>query len=259
MAKARAKTLCKKCGREISNSNIAKHLKAHDTNPNLYLGPRFVLTHDGLNCQFCGKECKNRNSLCNHERLCKLNPNRQTNGGFSEFNAKRKAGYVKSWNKGLTAETDERVRRNGDSVHKYYVANPNLKRKPLSEEHKAKISATINNKVADGTWHASLARNMHYTYRGIDLHGMWEVRFAEWLDSNNIEWLRPSESFPYTFDGATHQYTPDFYLVDSRTYVEIKGYKTLKDQAKWEQFPRDLTLKVYMAEDLLALGLDINV
>jgi hypothetical protein len=26
-------------------------------------------------CKFCGKTCKNANSLRNHERLCKLNPN----------------------------------------------------------------------------------------------------------------------------------------------------------------------------------------
>lgn len=258
MAKARAKTICPECGREISNSNIAKHLKAHETNPNLYLSPRFALTHDGLTCQFCNKECKNRNSLCNHERLCILNPNHQTNHGFDKFNAKRKAGYITSWNKGLTAETDERVRRNGESLHNYYVANPSLKRKPLSENHKAKISATINNKVVEGTWHASLARNMHYTYNGVDLHGTWELKYAEWLDLNNIAWRRPSESFAYIFEGTEHKYTPDFYLIDSNTYIEIKGYKTYKDQAKWEQFPKDLTLKVLMADDLLSLGLDIN-
>lgn len=28
-------------------------------------------------CKFCGKECKNPNSLRNHERLCKSNPNHQ--------------------------------------------------------------------------------------------------------------------------------------------------------------------------------------
>lgn len=29
-----------------------------------------------MNCKFCNKECKNSNSLKNHERLCKLNPSR---------------------------------------------------------------------------------------------------------------------------------------------------------------------------------------
>ena len=28
-------------------------------------------------CSYCGKECKNKNSLSNHERLCKKNPNHQ--------------------------------------------------------------------------------------------------------------------------------------------------------------------------------------
>ena len=31
-----------------------------------------------MECKFCNKECKNKNSLRNHERLCKLNPNHQT-------------------------------------------------------------------------------------------------------------------------------------------------------------------------------------
>lgn len=30
-------------------------------------------------CKYCGKECKNANSLRNHERLCKSNPNHQKN------------------------------------------------------------------------------------------------------------------------------------------------------------------------------------
>ena len=30
-----------------------------------------------VECRYCGKVCKNNNSLRNHERLCKLNPNRQ--------------------------------------------------------------------------------------------------------------------------------------------------------------------------------------
>lgn len=29
-----------------------------------------------MQCKFCNKECKSLNSLRNHERLCKLNPNR---------------------------------------------------------------------------------------------------------------------------------------------------------------------------------------
>lgn len=46
-----------------------------------------------MNCKFCNKECKNNNSLRNHERLCKLNPNRQLTtfekyGSIEGFNKK---------------------------------------------------------------------------------------------------------------------------------------------------------------------------
>ena len=75
----RACIICELCGKEISKSNYTKHLRGHQNHPERYTEDfgRYKLTHDGLLCQFCGKECKNRNSLCNHERLCRNNPNKQ--------------------------------------------------------------------------------------------------------------------------------------------------------------------------------------
>lgn len=44
-------------------------------------------------CRYCGKICKNANSLRNHERLCKLNPDHQEHTGFKY-----------GWSKGLNKE-----------------------------------------------------------------------------------------------------------------------------------------------------------
>jgi hypothetical protein len=44
-----------------------------------------------MNCQYCSRECKNANSLRNHERLCKFNPNHQ----ISEMNEALAAARVK--------------------------------------------------------------------------------------------------------------------------------------------------------------------
>lgn len=44
-------------------------------------------------CKFCGKECKNANSLRNHERLCHSNPNRQVSYGNHGNMPKHKYGY----------------------------------------------------------------------------------------------------------------------------------------------------------------------
>lgn len=75
----RTKIKCPICGQEISKSNYTKHERRHRNHPESFKesAGKYRLDHDGLICQFCGKECKNRHSLCNHERLCKKNPNKQ--------------------------------------------------------------------------------------------------------------------------------------------------------------------------------------
>jgi len=61
-------------------------------------------------CKYCGRECKNNNSLINHERLCKQNPAKQIS--WLEQNRNN----VKSWNKGLTKNTDSRVAKNAKNT-----------------------------------------------------------------------------------------------------------------------------------------------
>ena len=121
-----------------------------------------------------------------------------------------------------------------------------------SETTRKKIAKTVNEHISNGTWHISLAKNMWIDYKGVKLHGTWEVAYAKWLDQNHITWRRPTETFKYKFQGKIHRYTPDFYLKEEQTYVEVKGYETKKDQAKWKQFP--LKLKVLKQKEIKALG-----
>lgn len=109
-----AKVICPDCGQEISKSNFSKHQRRHQTHPETFEIPKYRVTHEGFECQFCGKTCKNSNSLRNHQRLCKQNPNKQQSG-FVEYNKTHNA-----WNKGLTKETDDRVLKHSESLTKYY-------------------------------------------------------------------------------------------------------------------------------------------
>ena len=61
------------------------------------------------------------------------------------------------------------------------------------------------------------------------------------------------ESFEYNFENKVRHYTPDFYLTDSDTYIEIKGFKTEKDDAKWKQFSKKLI--VLTKAELKELGI----
>ena len=47
-----------------------------------------------MNCQYCGKECKNKNSLSQHEIRCKLNPNKIENGNKGNYPKHTKLYYT---------------------------------------------------------------------------------------------------------------------------------------------------------------------
>lgn len=112
-------------------------------------------------CKYCKKECKNCNSLRNHERLCKYNPNRQESP-FVKFNKLKTDGIINVWNKGLTKETDERIKKSREKLKLRYknkeIISPNLgkkhtelEKKHLSEvrkkyltEHPEKVPYLIN-------------------------------------------------------------------------------------------------------------------
>jgi len=160
-------------------------------------------------CQYCGKECKNTNSLVNHERLCKKNPNGKKSP-FIELNSSRPA-----WNKGLTKETDERVRRGAELASKTLTGRVGHKH---TEEEKKHLSELAKERGLGGF----NMRKAGIYYNGVKLDSSYEVILAEDLDVNNIRWERPSR-FTYHMDDTEHTYTPDFYLPDYDIYLDPKN------------------------------------
>lgn len=193
-------------------------------------------------CRFCSKECKSTQSLAQHQSRCKQNPNRVDPSAWATGNRKG----IPSWNAGL--KDDPRCKLNDSAKQKLSkIASERIE----SIEVKQKRRDTINKKVELGEWHTSLASKMHKTYAGETFHGTWEVAYAKFLDSIGTPWDRNTRTFVYEFNGKTRRYTPDFYLPLEDVYVEIKGYKTDKDEAKWSQFPE--TLVVLMKEELRSM------
>jgi hypothetical protein len=74
---------------------------------------------------------------------------------------------------------------------------------------------------------------------GIKLHGTWEVDFYQWAKEKGFNPQRCLNSFPYEWNG-TRNYYPDFYISTQNIYVEIKGFETDQDKAKWSHFPEKL-------------------
>ena len=131
-------TPCKLCGKLFDVANI----KRHEASCGKDDGKRHV-NHDGLNCEFCGKLCKNRNSLAQHELRCKENPERKNFDSLVAFNLSEK---------GLTKETSERRAKMAETLKQGYKSGKivhAMKGKPgtftgrkHSEESKAKTRAS---------------------------------------------------------------------------------------------------------------------
>jgi hypothetical protein len=168
-------------------------------------------------------------------------------GVYSKFKYSGTADR-RGWNKGLSKENCPSIKLQADTL-KARVVSGQLVRKNKGKnklnsdsvrKHAAHLSSIIRAKVANGTWHVSFSTRKTYVYKGEKFHGTWELKFAQWLDSVKINWVRTKNKFQYNFDGKLRFYTPDFYLPDNDLYVEIKGYPVAKDYSKWNQFPLKL-------------------
>lgn len=200
-----------------------------------------------MECGYCEKKCKNDNSLRNHERLCKLNPNRQILvSNFKKYNNDRKLLGLKGTNQFIKAEklglpkpiVSEETRSKLSKVSKG---------KKHDEDYKKRHSEIMKQVVAKNpesyTKNNVVGRVKNIEYRGIKLKGSWEVIVAKWLDSNNVIWEHETKSFDYEWNGK-RKYYPDFYLPEYDVYIEVKGFETDRDITKWKSVNNLIVFKL---------------
>lgn len=202
---------------------------------------QYVIDGNLCKCLICNK-CYKLTGIHSHIRLA------HTEEG------KLAAKTRKVWNRGLSKKDNIVIQKHAANLRNRYKNKeliPTWTNLKHTKEQKDRISNTIKNKIKEGTWHYSFSKTRTHVYNGINFYGMWELQYAKWLDKNKINWYRPNETFSYMFENVEHQYKPDFYLIDSEEFVEIKGYETEKDRCKWKHFP--LKLKILNGIDLFDL------
>lgn len=182
-----------------------------------------------LICKFCQSIRKSLMSLKCHERSCPLNKDRvYTNHKIGKSGGNQ---YTKGTAKELSLETRLKLATGGKNI-----IWDETKRKNHSDAMK---KAVLEN--PESYTSSNRGRTNQIEKHGIKFQGKWELEFYEWCLSNSVIVERCNEWFPYEFDG-TRKYNPDFYLPALDLYVEVKGYQTLKDEAKWDQFPKKLCI-----------------
>ena len=186
-----------------------------------------------LTCKFCCKECKNQNSLSNHQRLCSQNPSRQLS------NLEKQLVKPPPWNKGklLGPRSSETKLK----LSKVWLGRTH------SKETKEKMSDS-RKRLYESGWEPVCGRAKKYKHISpiageVLVDGTWELKVAKYLDSIGVNWCRNKKRFLYiNLSGNQSTYQPDFYVEDWATYLEVKGYETELDRCKWSQFTEPLLI-----------------
>lgn len=235
---------CPYCGRQLNLSNYQRHVNKHIENPDYVRYhdlKRYKVDHNDLFCKFCGKECKNLNSLTQHEIRCKENPNHININSSNGIYKCNQLG-LNVWNRGLTKDSDERLRKMSENK-KGICTNPYKGRASTPEKEelrKQNISKSFNSEGKAG-------RGRKGRYKGIYCSSSFELAFVIYCLDHNINLTRFSGSYVYEYGGVQHRYYPDF-IIDNTIY-EIKGFWTDVVQAKIDAV-KDRPIVVLYRKDL---------
>lgn len=183
-------------------------------------------------CIFCGKKCKNKNSHRNHERMCKMNPNRNVSyihtGKWEESVKGHKASnqFIKAnelekdpptiWNKGKKC--------------------PQLSRKHTDEEKK-KISNSMK-KIYEGKsiWKTQIEKRKSYAEQYFD-DCFPELERNYHVSRYFLDLANPNKKVYLEIDGEQHYNDPKVVEHDKeRTLLlEEEGWRLVK-RIRWSNF-----------------------
>jgi len=194
-------------------------------------------------CKYCKKECKNNNSLIQHQIRCKLNPDK-INSSFTKYNEKIKNGeitkeytnhYTKAEKLGLNKpQVSDETRKKLSEKSKQYVWNDERRKqhsKIMSEVAKNNPNSYSANNVCG---RSKCCKTIDSYNNEVTLHSSWEFVVADYLNNLNIKWTNIiEEELLYMWENIERRYYPDFYLPEYNMYIETKGYERDRDRAKW--------------------------
>ncbi len=92
------------------------------------------------------------------------------------------------------------------------------KSKQLSKSLTGKTGGARPNAFSNGKWY--FCKEMD---KLVYLDSTWEIEYAEFLDSKNIKWIRPNYFDWIDSTNKRRKYYPDFYLIDTNEYIDIKN------------------------------------
>ena len=171
-------------------------------------------------CPFCNNVFRTRRLLNEHKKLCDLNKNKTVQKYIIDENGKRKlAPGCNAWNKGLTKETDERVKHHGETLSEGYksgrLVNVNTGTHH-SDEQKKKISEGRKKYLSEHPDKVPYLINHHSKGDSYP-----EKYFKEVFDNEHIEYKQNYYQCGYFLD---------FAWPEKKIYLEVDGEQHYVDK-----------------------------
>ena len=175
-----------------------------------------------IQCLKCNREISLSN-FDKHTNSCSGPKIKKIRGVDFDPNHGYKDGTRKGWNKGLTKETSE-------SVRKYSEKLKTILPKPKTDSGRKKLSVLAKERGLGGY---RPHPNKGAIYNGVWFDSSWEILVAKSLDEHGVQWERPKTG--YVWNNNNNKYYPDFFLPDFNVFLDPKNdYLRKKDQFKIE-------------------------
>ena len=104
--KQRPKVLCEKCNGYYTKANIERHKQSCNGIIKVPYKASYI-ERENLNCIFCNKLCKNKNSLAQHEARCAKNPDRKDWDKLGKYSTENRKDQTKETNTNIALVTQK--------------------------------------------------------------------------------------------------------------------------------------------------------
>jgi uncharacterized C2H2 Zn-finger protein len=197
---------------------------------------------DGIySCPECDKTFSTKQSISSHYWRSHTEEGKKLDPNIGYFEKRRKV-----WNKGLTKETNESIRKAGELYSKKCQTGE-------IKNYFQYIGNQDQNIVKDikKTWtpRRKIECIEPTTNRIIFLDSKYELTVVRTLNQNNIIWTRPKPFRWIDSENKSHLYYPDFYLPDYDVYLDPKNWiLALKDAEKIKRVSEQNNIRVFILE-----------
>ena len=185
-------------------------------------------------CRYCNCLAKSERSKQQHEIRCKSNPGRiEVKPSYGMLG--KKGANQFTYGATVLDSTKKKLSESTSRLNKERWKDPAAR---IKQSESMKLAVESN---PESYTSSNRGRVKQIIYDDIKFHGQWEVDFYKWAKAEGLDIARSIKGFNYQWNGQ-RTYFPDFYISSLDLYVEVKGYETERDSAKWSQFPNKLCI-----------------